>query len=197
MCHFRGRAVSNGPDFTSGLDVEECAISGLCMGRTVTSRRRNLPISNFTEILPDAHLRWVLKHDGLQGCSAFLHTLSGATSRFAPALRTMALGRVPGGYRFNYVSSGRCLLRSVIVPTMYIRLSSKSLDYTVHRTLSAILPASGVCGRRGEVVPRNMRDYFHGPQCFWSEPTDDDSIAKQNLRAQKSPVNLQTLNPKP
>ena len=35
----------SGPDFTSGLDVEECAISGLCMGRAVTSRRRNLPIN--------------------------------------------------------------------------------------------------------------------------------------------------------
>ena len=148
MCHFRGRAVSNGPDFTSGLDVEECAISGLCMGRTVTSRRRNLPISNFTEILPDAHLRWVLKHDGLQGCSAFLHTLSGATSSFAPALRTMALGRVPGGYRFNYVSSGRCLLRSVIVPTIVhtVVIEVPRLHHPVHRTLSAILPASGVCG---------------------------------------------------
>ena len=36
---------NSGPDFTSGLDVEECAISGLCMGRTVTSRKRNLPIN--------------------------------------------------------------------------------------------------------------------------------------------------------
>ena len=90
---------SSGPDFTSGLDVEECAISGLCMGRTVPSRRRNCQSTG------SISRNSVLKHDGLQGCSAFLHTLSGATTIFAPALRTMALGRVPGGHRFRYVSS--------------------------------------------------------------------------------------------
>ena len=47
------------------------------------------------------------------------------------------------------------------------------------------------------MVPRNMRDYFHGPQCFWSEPTDNDSIAKQNLRAQKKhPLRLSGEGPR-